>query len=195
MKFVNKILFVGKIFFVFVIVQSYVFARDPQKELMSKDTDLKLSSDDKLVRETNKLQKATVTVEKIKNDATTIKDAAKENFDKGKITRAQFAKIIGEQDYIIHQADKKLAQLIDNSIKKFEKIDAEEGYLTQILAPFRSGYGYTQEEKDRARSVISELKKQQLEINRAYTEEIKNIFQKDKRDLFKNNYDNLMKEF
>ena len=122
---------------------------------------------------------------------------------RGKIKpAAEGIKKIKHQITIIVATEYSLDNIIKRAVSKVES--NEQGYFnrfaegaqylgSQIIAPFRSGYGYTQEEKEIALRVIKELVEQQKELIKNYEKEIskKNItFHR--RHTLRNHYEEIM---
>ncbi len=93
----------------------------------------------------------------------------------GDISPVDAAKKIGEYNYIIEREKKQLAERVDADVEKVESVEAQESYLNQfisgakslgsnIIAPFKSGYGYSEKEQAIARAIITELQAQLKEI-------------------------------
>jgi hypothetical protein len=133
--------------------------------------------------ERKKIEESMIDAEKIKTAATLMINNANAQLAKNEISAVEAAKIIGEQNYRIEQAEKMLAQIISQSVEKVQEVDTQESYMSQlvsgiqdfgarIMAPFRSGYGYTEQEKDIARAIIAELTKQLEELEGVYTTKI-----------------------
>jgi hypothetical protein len=119
-----------------------------------------------------KLEQAIIKTENTIKNAQTVINTTNAQRAENKISRLKAAHIIGEQKNIITNAQKALEIAKQNALNNVSENDAQISYLAQlttaasslgkqIVAPFKSGYGYTDQEKDVARAVIAELEKDQ----------------------------------
>jgi len=125
------------------------------------------------------IQKAIAETELVEQNAMSKMNEARQQLLAGELTPAQAMKIINEQNSIIAQAKQELKKTIAKSVEKVEKSDAEQSYLnyftsgaqslaSRALAPFKAGYGYTEEEKELAKKTIKGLKKQKEQLTADY---------------------------
>ncbi len=109
--------------------------------------------------------------ETIKKEANIKINKARELLSQGVITSVEAAKIIGEQNYKIGAAERALKKETREAQNTVTQSDAQTSYLNQLttgmyaigaraVAPFKAGYGYTQEEKNIARAIIKQLELQ-----------------------------------
>jgi len=131
--------------------------------------------------EREKIEQAVVDTEKIKTAATLAINDANEQLAQGKISYIKAAQIIGEQQYVIEQAKRQLAQLAGKSIEKVQDAENQESYLTQLLSGAQAakagllegiGYSSTAQQKAIAQAVIDELKSQLLILEKEYAKKI-----------------------
>ena len=98
----------------------------------------------------------TIAQDKIKKAEVAINEARQKALN-GEMTSAKAGKIIKNQSIIIAETKNALKKTIEQSVKKVEAAD-EQSYLSyfvsgakdlgaRAIAPFRSGYGYTEDEK------------------------------------------------
>src|SRR5438477_7993840 len=117
--------------------------------------------------------------ESVEKAATIAINKAQEQLKVGLITSVEAAKIIGKQTYRIDAAKRALKREAQNAAERVIQSDSEAGYLNHFsagmynlgvraLAPFRAGYGYTEEEKEIAQAVIVQLEKQLKIITQQY---------------------------
>ena len=184
MKVMNRALIIA-VFGTAITFHADSFAKPTKKAAVAQVTpsesvvESSKSAEATVAIEREKIEEAIVDTETIKTAATLAINKAREQLAKGEISAVEAAKIIGEQDYRIEQANKLLAMEARRAVDSVEQAEVEEGYTSQlisgarglgerVLAPFKSGYGYTEEEKAIARSIIAQLEKQLEEIIKSY---------------------------
>lgn len=125
------------------------------------------------------IKKATAQTELIKKSAMDEMNKARRQVIEGTIEPDQAAKIISQQNAIIAEAKQGLKNTIERAVEQVDVSDEEQGYLEYLvsgaqslgqraLAPFKAGYGYTDEEKAVAQRMIKGFNKQKEEIERDY---------------------------
>ena len=133
--------------------------------------------DENLLRE--EITVATEIAEIKKNEALAVIKDVRQRALQGTISSAEAIKTIQEYNNIIIQVENELAALLNQSIEEVKASDAKAGYLSSIIsgaqdlatraiAPLKSGYGYTAEQKEMARKVIDGLLEQQTQLTRDY---------------------------
>jgi hypothetical protein len=156
--------------------------------------------------ERKKLEAALIDTEKIKTTATAAINKVREQLAKGDITQLQAAKKIGKENNKIDRANQYLEELTRKAVQKVENADAEQSYMNQfvagaygvgqrIVAPFKAGYGYTEQEKDVARAIIAELRKQLDIINREYATSMKTAISTEEKMGLMDDYNQIKQEF
>jgi len=101
-------------------------------------------------------------------DATIAKNNIRKAVIDGTMTQEEAAVIIAEQDEAIENIKQGLMKLADQAMAVADKTEEQASYMSQfiggakslgagILAPFKAGYGYSEQEKNLARAVIAEL--------------------------------------
>lgn len=111
---------------------------------------------------------------------------ARHNALQGRMTSAQAIKIIKEQNAEIHTIENTLKEKINQAVEKIDAVDAQtqENYLSSIvsgvkdlgsraIAPFKSGYGYSKEQKEIAQNAIKGLIEQQAQLTNDYEKALK----------------------
>ncbi len=132
-------------------------------------------SEEILVEATDDIKTAAAKTQAVIADAEQKIAVVKNQLKTGDISPVDAAKKIGEYNYVIERQKKQLAELVHTEVDKVEAADSEESYLNQlisgaqnlgasVIAPFKSGYGYSEEEQAIARSVLAELYAQLKEI-------------------------------
>jgi hypothetical protein len=140
-------------------------------------------SENVVVQAQQVLVKTISKTEIIEKEATIIINKAQEQLKAGLISPIEAAKIIGEQTYRIDAAKRILNKEAKSAAEKVTQSDMQAGYLSQFstsvynlgaraLAPLKAGYGYTEEEKEIARTIIIELEKQLELIKQQYKKEL-----------------------
>jgi len=156
--------------------------------------------------EREKVEQAMIDTETLKTAATLAINKAREQLANGEISAVEAAKIIGEQDYRIEQANKLLAMATRRAVDTVEQAEVEESYASQlmsgarglgarVLAPFKSGYGYSEEEKAIARAIIAQLNRQLEAIAQEYANKTKGAATEQARTQAMNEWDTIQKEF
>lgn len=187
MRIISKILKV--IFLVIFVFQhdSVLFGEAGTVSMFNNASIDPINADIVIDNERKRIEQVTIETEKIKSIAKLMINETNEKRAKHEISGLEAAKIIGEQNYKIERADERLAALIKESIENVEDAEAQaESYMKQLiggaqnvgarlLAPFKSGYGYTQEEKGIAQAIIKELDKQLEILGKKYEEKIKSV--------------------
>lgn len=195
MKFIKRI-FIAAAIFAVVVPQADSFARPvkktqrvrpikqvPENQEPTADADIVINT------ERQKLEQAIIDTEKIKMAATLAINEAKAKLAKAndqltndEISRIEAAKIIGEQNYKIEQANKNLAAFTKEAIENVEEAEAQETYSfsfplnaariagTEFLE--KIGYKSTAEEKAIAQFTIRELDKQLTNLNREFVQKM-----------------------
>jgi len=119
----------------------------------------------------NQVSTAIATTQDVTQEGQLIIEQTRQQLAAGLITPVEAAKIIGEQSYKIGAAERALKKTTEQAKKDVEQSDAQSGYLSRlttsiynagsrIIAPFKAGYGYSEEEKAIARAIITELETQ-----------------------------------
>lgn len=121
--------------------------------------------------QTAQVQQMTADAEKVKMDAQAAIEAAQEQLEQGKISRAQAAAIVGEQKYAIKKADETLLQVTNEAA---QKVAEAEGYLSRFVSGVKSWYYGPEEEREVARARIMQLEEDLEATQDEYSELIKN---------------------
>ncbi len=178
-----------------VLCQSTVFARRVVKRSSSV---VKKSQTPIVAKKTSELPKEPATtpeqdntqemvkeefidIETSKAAALLVTHKAQEQLKNGEIEPADAAKLMMSAAKIIGNKNYELEQ-IKKAMEPAPAPETEQSYMSQlaakaysvgqsIIAPFKSGYGYTDEEKGKARLIIVELQKQLQEIDPLYKQD------------------------
>jgi len=137
---------------------------------------------------------ATLATEDTEKNATHVIDQVRQKLIAGTIKPADAIKIIDRENAKIVQAKQQLKDMVEESIAKVDAADTQESYWSalmtgarglgeRIIAPFKAGYGYTEKEKEKARSTIIVLEKQREEIARYYENAIRSASTTEKNAL------------
>jgi hypothetical protein len=190
MKFIKKILIAAVVLAAFALhTDSFARARVTKKTGLAKQVKQTVApvaepiEDVEIVvsTEREKIEQAVIDTEKIKTAATLAINDANEQLAQGKMSHVDAAKIIGEQQYVIDQAKRQLAQLAGKSIEKVQDAENQESYLTQLFSGAQAakagllegiGYSSTAQQKAIAQAVIDELKKQLDSVSTDYAKKI-----------------------
>src|SRR5204862_1670674 len=124
-------------------------------------------------------------------------DEARQKLFSGDIDAMQVAVLIKGKVSSIAYAKQELKEIITQAV---QKVETEQGYLdyfvsgvknigTKIMAPFKTDYGYTQQDKDIADKIISGLTEQQDKLTKEYTK-----LSNKKRAAVKSSYEALISE-
>ena len=119
----------------------------------------------------NQVSTAIATTQDVTQEGQLIIEQTRQQLATGLISPVEAAKIIGEQNYKMGAAERALKKTTVQAKKDVEQSDAQSGYLSRlttniyntgsrVIAPFKAGYGYSEEEKSIARAIIAELETQ-----------------------------------
>ncbi len=137
------------------------------------------TSEEMISQAQQQLSHAINKTEKITKEAQKIIQKAQEDLMVNRITSVDAARIIGEQNYIIGAAQRALKKEMEQATDTVVHNDEQTSYFNQFvggvysltsraLAPFKSGYGYTSEEQEKARAIIMQLEQQLATIFDTY---------------------------
>jgi len=121
----------------------------------------------------------------------------------GKIAPITAVKIIKEQNAIIDSIESALKNKIESAITQVKKADEEQSYLSSFvsgaqdlgsraIAPFKAGYGYTEEQKKIAQQVIDGLMEQQSQLTKDYEKALQAKLTPVERDILKDRYNSII---
>ena len=197
MKFIKNILIISAAIALIGFAERCLarMVKSSSAKMIKQEETKAIGADEGLINEeTKKVETATLDAQKAKESANAIIAKAKNDLAAGNISLIEASKIIGEQNYKIEQANKQLAVVVDEAIENVEMVEAQEGYTQKMLtgirsigesalAPFKAGYGYTEQEKAIARAIIEELTKQLKMQRLQYAEKMMTATQEEKNKL------------
>ncbi len=141
---------------------------------------------------------ATAEAEAIKQQATLIMNDAREQLLNNEINPIECARIIREQNLIIAQAQQKLKNIITQAIENVEANDVQQSYvgalISGVLAPFKAGYGYSEQEKAIAGLMVKGLNDQLKQIAGEYDEKMSMSATPQEQASLVGEYDQIKKE-
>lgn len=153
----------------------------------------KLSKDESLMNDERvALIKATAEVQALEQKASSTMDDALAHLVNGDIDATEFATIVREQNALVAQAKQKLKGMVQEATEIVAENDAQQGYIDYMLsgaanvagraaAPFKAGYGYTEEEKEIARQMIAGLQMQLQQVEEKYEQAMQSALTEQER--------------
>lgn len=147
----------------------------------------KLSKDESLMNDERvALVQATAEVQALEEKTSSTMDDALAHLINGDIDATEFATIVREQNALVAQAKQKLKSMVQEATEIVAESDIEQGYINYMLsgaadlagraaAPFKAGYGYTDQEKEVARQMIAGLQLQLERIEQKYEQAMQDV--------------------